>query len=233
MVRIWRHPAPGVALAYVAGPIHAGDYVSVPDGRCGLAWVDDRAWWLGPATRPWRAGRVQDVVVGIRLEHVTGRAFAGRSLRPWADARVELPALPGAEADAEDLSEQMHGVGSPDAQAQAMAKFAATRLGDALDPVAVELLGSARIGEPVVTTAVRLGLSVRHLHRRCVDSFGMPPTTLRRILRLHAAAVLRAQDRSLGLAEVAAVAGFADQSHLTREVGDLTMTRPSRALPRA
>ena len=70
-----------------------------------------------------------------------------------------------------------------------------------------------------------LGYSERHLRRLCHDAFGYGPKTLHRILRFQRAIGLIHAGRSLG--EVAASCGFADQAHLTREVGELAGRPPS------
>jgi AraC-like DNA-binding protein len=73
-----------------------------------------------------------------------------------------------------------------------------------------------RDGARVDATADAVGLTPRHLHRRCLHAFGYGPKTLARVLRF---------DRALGLARagdplatVAARSGYADQAHLAREV---------------
>jgi AraC-like DNA-binding protein len=84
------------------------------------------------------------------------------------------------------------------------------------DPALVELAGWARAGWSVDAMSARLGLSARQLQRRVRAGFGYGPKHLVRVLRLQ---------RALGLAragtpfaEVSAVAGYADQAHLSREV---------------
>jgi AraC-like DNA-binding protein len=63
------------------------------------------------------------------------------------------------------------------------------------------------------------------LHRRCLDAFGYGPKMLARVLRMNAA--LDRARAGLALAEVAAVSGYADQAHLTREVKALAGVTPS------
>ena len=80
-------------------------------------------------------------------------------------------------------------------------------------------------GRPVRSLPADLGYSERHLRRLCHDAFGYGPKTLHRILRFQRAIGLIHAGRSLG--EVAASCGFADQAHLTREVGELAGRPPS------
>ncbi|WP_143615380.1 helix-turn-helix domain-containing protein, partial [Streptomyces sparsogenes] len=58
------------------------------------------------------------------------------------------------------------------------------------------------------------------LHRRSLAAFGYGPKTLARVLRLNRA--LDAARAGTAFAEVAALAGYADQAHLAREVKALT-----------
>ena len=73
-------------------------------------------------------------------------------------------------------------------------------------------------GEAVVAAvARRLGVSERTLHRDVVAATGLPPSLLARVRRFQAAVGMLGAGRP-HLATVAAACGYADQSHLTREV---------------
>ena len=84
--------------------------------------------------------------------------------------------------------------------------------------------GAPRVAE----LARRLGVSDRHLRRLVVDATGISPRHFARIQRFHA--LLRSADRAPRPAwsRLAAHHGYADQSHLIREVQDLAGTTPSR-----
>jgi AraC-like DNA-binding protein len=71
-------------------------------------------------------------------------------------------------------------------------------------------------GTPVEQVASDTGWSSRTLQRQCQAVYGYGPAMLRRILRFRRATVLLQAGRSP--ADVAAVAGYADQPHLHREV---------------
>ncbi len=87
--------------------------------------------------------------------------------------------------------------------------------------VAAQLAAGASAG----ATADRLGWTERSLHRRCLAAFGYGPAVLRRVLRFrHATALLH---DGVPIAEAAAVAGYADQPHLSREVRALAGVAPS------
>ena len=87
---------------------------------------------------------------------------------------------------------------------------------------AVRLLGS----HAVDATAEALGLTARHLHRVLVAEVGLAPKTFQNVLRLQR--FIAATDRLGRLADAAAEAGYADQSHMTREVRALAGITPGR-----
>lgn len=77
-------------------------------------------------------------------------------------------------------------------------------------------------------SARRLGVSIRTLQRHCCARTGQSPLFWLRLLRLRQA-LCEARDGA-SLAEAAAGAGFADQSHFTREAGRFYGATPARLL---
>jgi AraC-like DNA-binding protein len=78
------------------------------------------------------------------------------------------------------------------------------------------------------------GISSRQMHRRFSDAIGYGPKMFQSVLRFQR--LLYLADRSVGehrLAELAADAGYADQSHMTREVRRFAGKSPSDLLPSA
>jgi AraC-like DNA-binding protein len=71
-------------------------------------------------------------------------------------------------------------------------------------------------GHPVEEVADRLSVSSRQLRRGLLAQVGLAPKALQQVLRLQR--FIRAADAGALLAAAAADAGYADQSHLTREV---------------
>ena len=69
----------------------------------------------------------------------------------------------------------------------------------------------------VDTLAEEIGWSRRHLTEVFRAEFGVSPSTARRLARFEVATGLLRDDRPRSLSEVAAHAGYADQSHLSRE----------------
>ena len=87
---------------------------------------------------------------------------------------------------------------------------------------AVDMLAT----HPVNATAEALGLTARQLHRVIVAEVGLAPKTFQNVLRLQRFVAATEQHRRL--ADAAAEAGYADQSHMTREVRALAGTTPAR-----
>jgi AraC-like DNA-binding protein len=74
-------------------------------------------------------------------------------------------------------------------------------------------------GAAVHSIADEIGWSARNLQRQCTAVYGYGPATLRRILRFRQAT--RLLDAGVSVCDTAAITGYADQSHLARQVRDL------------
>ncbi|HEX3816302.1 MAG TPA: helix-turn-helix domain-containing protein [Mycobacteriales bacterium] len=86
-------------------------------------------------------------------------------------------------------------------------------------------------GRDVSELAEITGLSPRQLRRLLLEHAGLGPKALQRVFRLQRFLALAEQPGTdLGLAEVAVVAGYADQAHLTREVRSLAGLTPTALL---
>jgi AraC-like DNA-binding protein len=86
-------------------------------------------------------------------------------------------------------------------------------------------------GARAAEIAEEIGATGRHLRRILLDHTGLGPRSLQRVARLQR--FLRLADRewpAANLAIMAAVAGYADQAHLSREVRDLAGTTPRELL---
>ena len=84
----------------------------------------------------------------------------------------------------------------------------------------MRLLGSGSVAE----VADELGVTGRHLQRVLLRDVGLPPKVYQRVIRLQR--FVRRAEVGIALADAAAEAGYADQSHLTREVGRMTGLSP-------
>lgn len=102
------------------------------------------------------------------------------------------------------------------------------RIGDeTLVPAVGGLRGHLAKGMPLDIR--RLGVGERQLRRRCVAAYGYGPQLLTRVMRFQAALELLRRLGSPTLAELAVLAGYVDQSHLTHEVRQFSGLTP-RAL---
>lgn len=79
-------------------------------------------------------------------------------------------------------------------------------------------------GVPVADVAHDVGFSRRHLHQLVVTESGLSPKQFQRLARFERSHALVGE--RVGLAQVAARCGYADQSHLAREWRDLAGCSP-------
>ncbi len=98
----------------------------------------------------------------------------------------------------------------------------ADRLGTAVADAIV-----ADPGLRVETLATRFGRSARHLGRVCHLATGLRPKRLARVVRAQRALRLLRDAPDTRLATLAAELGFADQAHLTGELGTLAGATPA------
>ncbi|NLT55469.1 MAG: helix-turn-helix domain-containing protein [Actinomycetales bacterium] len=167
-------------------------------------------------------GRVD---TGVRFSPGTGPAVLGVPAVELRDLRIPLGDLWQGDR-VRRLSELLVEAADP---AAVLELLVAGRIREATprpDPVIAEIVRGVRAGIPVAGIAASLDLSQRQLHRVCLAAFGYGAKVLGRILRMDRALVLAR--RGVRFAEVAAVAGYADQSHLAREVRALTGTSLGR-----
>jgi AraC-like DNA-binding protein len=205
----------------------------LPDGRVDVLWsADGQMIVAGPATRSLpRALTPPFAVVGARFHPGIGPALLGLAAHELVDAYVPLASL-----DSRPAGALRTGLVSAENASQAVSVMAEviSRLGG--DTVAIDQLvraavrGLDRPGTRVGMLAQGLGISERQLQRRFQDAVGYGPKTLQRILRFQRALaeLRRGCERSRGLARVAAVTGYADQAHLTRESRRLAGLSPKR-----
>ncbi len=197
----------------------------VPDGYCDLLWIDGRLLVAGPdRTAAFPVIRPGATVIGAR--------FAPGAAAPWL--KTPLSALVGCSVPLDDF-------GRKDT-----AEFEA-RLADCPDPSAATVLFGRLLEEaardeeePAREAAVifaaadsrhpasgLLDMSERQLRRRCHHHFGYGAKTLERIRRFQRFLDLCRRLDTMPLARLALEAGFADQPHMTREVGELSTLTPA------
>jgi AraC-like DNA-binding protein len=92
---------------------------------------------------------------------------------------------------------------------------------------ALELLAAGRVLPSVREAAAALGLGERRLQQLFHSHVGLSPVAWRRLARLHACLLALRRRPATPWAEVAAEAGFYDQSHLIHEFRDLCGCTPA------
>ncbi|GAA0272640.1 helix-turn-helix domain-containing protein [Cryptosporangium japonicum] len=181
-----------------------------------LVRADGRAVLVGPSTKVELPRLVAGTrIVGLRIEPYAVRTIFGLDADELTDRTFGLDTLLGDRA-ARRLAEEVWD-GVPRSWRDLRPEKATVGI--------VEALTSP--GAPSVDTiAERAGYSPRHLRRLVRAETGLGPKTLQRVARLHQ--FLNRADAGLGPA--AAAAGYADQSHATREIRALTGLTPRRLL---
>jgi AraC-like DNA-binding protein len=171
------------------------------------------AQWLTPGT----------TVFGIRLRPEAAASLLGMPASELCDLDVDASEVLG-----RGLDEAVERRGGPAALLDAVAELPAP------DPVAAEAARRIAAGD---TTGLRalgdeLFISERQLRRRFEAATGLRPSTLRRIVRHQRFLALAwaTEQPADQLARLAAEAGYADQSHLTREAVRLQGDSPHALL---
>jgi AraC-like DNA-binding protein len=167
----------------------------------------------------------------VDLHPRAARRLLGVPMHELADRTVALDDVLG--AGARELVERIAGAEGWPARFALVQEALAARLADA-PPLRSEVgwaLGRiaaaprpARVGD----VARELGWSHRRLIARFRDEVGLPPKLVARIARFERVREALASHPDAGLAGIAARCGYADQAHLTREVGELAGTTPTR-----
>jgi AraC-like DNA-binding protein len=194
----------------------------VPDGSADILWRDDGGTVTmlvaGPATEavlaPLAPGRR---AVGIRFAPGAAGAALGVPLDELRDMTVPLAELWGRVAD--DAAERIAECARPE---EALTVAVQHRITEPPDPAVSAIARRLEFASGpgvVARLATEMGMSERHLQRRCRTAFGYGPKTLHQVLRFQRA--LRLARAGGRLADVAAVVGYADQAHLARETRHL------------
>jgi AraC-like DNA-binding protein len=201
-----------------------GTTLVLPDAATDLIWQQGASAFLaGPDTGPAPSTSAPgSVLVGARFLPGAGGPVLGLPLTEVLDRRVdaaEIPALRGRMPAA-----AMPAQSAVRALARLIADLAQQRPADPAMTRAAHLLGRPGRAEDVATA---LDLSERQFRRRCQASVGYGPRTLQRVLRFRRfVSAIDAGPLPDGLAGAAAVAGYADQPHLTRECVRLSGLTP-------
>ncbi|MEU7628697.1 helix-turn-helix transcriptional regulator [Nocardia sp. NPDC049220] len=196
-----------------------GGFPVLPDGCMDLIWMGGRLVVAGPDTRAHHPPAANGArYVGVRFYPGTAPALLGLPADEMRDQRVDLAQLWSASVVRRFVEQLEDAVD----RAAALDEVVMWRAAEAepVDPLVRRVVVALDNGWSVASIAAASGVGERTLRRRCSAAFGYGPKTLARVLRLQRA--LAAARGGMPLAETAALAGFADQPHLSREVRTLT-----------
>jgi len=203
----------------------------LPDGCSDLIWEQGvGAYVAGPDTGPACTETTPGTVfVGVRFRPAAGGQVLGLPLSELRDQRVPLADL--RDGTARGLPATL----SPAEAAVTMLDVTGRLFADSSPDPAINEAASL-LSDPAARAedvAERVGLSERQFRRRAHAAIGYGPKTLQRILRFQRfVRRLDAAAQPPDLAGLAAVTGYADQPHLTRECTALSGLTPA-ALARA
>lgn len=213
-----------------AGPGHLQRVL--PDGCADVLVTDDaRAFVVGPTGHvalPELAPGTS--VIGLRVRPAAIGAVFGMPGSELRDRNVGLDEVLGAGRARQLVTALLEGGAVGNA---AIRQWVSGVDVDRRTVAAVRQLWDGD-GVDVATVAERVGLSCRQLRRVMLSDVGLGPKTVQRIGRLQrflglAEATRGAGDRA-AVALWAALAGYADQSHLAKDVTELAATTPGRLL---
>lgn len=187
----------------------------LPDGCMDVIWWDGEVVLAGPDTTATLATWLPGTdCVGLRFDSGLGPSLLGIPADEVRDQRILLSDSWGS-GPVRRLAERLAAAADP---AEVLEAAIAARPVDATltDEVVPVVVAGVRHRASASDVSRAAGLSERQLRRRCQTVFGYGPKTLTRVLRMQDA--LRLARAGVGLAEVAAVTGYADQPHLARDV---------------
>lgn len=181
----------------------------LPDGCMDLIEMDDRVLVAGPDTAAFISEQSCAVARGIRFRPGALPRLLGVPAVEVRDARADLELLCPNVGGVPLMSLTARLLQDETSRETAPWQLAVLRR-------VTERLGN---GAAVHSVAAEIGWSARNLQRQCVAVYGYGPATLRRILRFRRA--VRLLDAGMSAADAAVMTGYADQSHMSRQVREL------------
>jgi AraC-like DNA-binding protein len=199
----------------------------LPDACIDVIWDGQRVFVAGPDTGPVLLTPVPGTFhAGVRFQPGHAPAFLGTPASALLDQRVDVENLWGRSVAAQ-LQDRLSAC-SVDEAARVLEHHVAT-IDVEPDPWSAAAVSLA-LDHDVEEMAEELGITARTLHRRCVAAFGYGAKTLQRVLRFRRFLTLAESWSTARLGRLAADAGYADQSHLTRESNELAGLAPGALL---
>jgi AraC-like DNA-binding protein len=196
---------------------------TVPNGGVEIACrIGEMPQLIGPQTGPVTEILAPGtIVVGVRFRPGAAPSVLNIPATELVDLEIGADELWGDHAIA--LAERIAAAPSPQEAAATLEREILARAieGEDPDPIATEAVRHLLPWHASEVTSLtdELFISERQLRRRCLAAIGLAPKALHRMLRFQGFLALAGQREhpSAELALLAAEAGYADQSHLTRE----------------
>ena len=205
--------------------LHLAEPFSIA-GADGHLTRQDEVLVSGQITGPVRLfGNGTGDVVGIRFRTAAAAAILRAPLADLTD-RVE-PLIVVQQRLAHDLLAAARPCRGPVTRAFALTRVLAKHVRRQQDPLVSAAARALESGARIDGLAHSLGATPRTLERRVIAGAGLPPATLRRVMRFRRAfRMLDGAPRGTW-AEVATQSGFADQSHMIRDFRQFAGCSPS------
>jgi AraC-like DNA-binding protein len=226
-----------VAWAECAWEVEARDdhaHRVMPDGCMDLVWTEGGGLRVaGPSTVAFDSPMARGTsAVGVRMRPGGAPPLLGLSPEGLRDAAPSAREVLG--SGAARLEEAIARAPGAHARRDLMLDWLGGRAVSARAPDPLVLAAATRLAaDPGMTLgplARDLGVGGRHLRRRVAAAVGYGPKRLARVLRLLRALDIASREPGLGWAGVAHRAGYADQSHLSRDCSDLAGVPPAALL---
>ena len=204
----------------------------IPDGCVDIMTFDDSPPSLaGPATRThWASMPAGLVITGIRFRPGSVGAVFGVSATELTDRDAELVDVASRSGE---LEAALDGCDDLEARFQALESWVRRAVERAKSRDAQTVSAARRmLTDPscsIGELASELGWNARRMHREFEASCGYGPKLLQRILRVQVALRV-AHTSGAQLAHVAAISGYADQAHMTRDFRSITGFTPTAFL---
>ncbi len=170
--------------------------------------------------------------IAIELTPLGSRALFGMPARAIWNASLELDEIAGPTA--RELWERLQEAGGWEERFRAVDEVLSRLLrDDSLEPAlrrSWQLLASSAGAAPVTELARTIGWTRQHFARRFADEFGLSPKLAARVVRFDRARRMLQATPFVSIGQVAAVCGYYDQAHLTRDFVEFAGCPPGRLL---
>lgn len=202
----------------------------IPDGCADIMIYDDQPPRVAGPDAMTRWAALQDglIIVGMRLRPGAVRAVFGCSASLIVNRELFLGDLVPGTAQ---LHEGLQAAEDLQSRYFLLSGWVRNALGraDTRDLAVMSICRQLVTGPDleIGPLARQLGWSTRTMHRHFIDSCGYGPKHFQRIMRIQNAIRAKHSSPDAALAVIAAMAGYADQAHMTRDFRSITGFTPA------